>query len=88
MVADAVPLPCPASRVAAASRGKSGDGMQRAEADVAMDRYAAGDDAAFAIVYDALAPRLYASARAPRTCCNRRCSTSIAPAIASSPAPR
>jgi RNA polymerase sigma-70 factor (ECF subfamily) len=31
----------------------------RAEADVAMERYAAGDDAAFAVVYDALAPRLY-----------------------------
>lgn len=29
-------------------------------ADAAMDRYAAGDDAAFADLYDALAPRMYA----------------------------
>jgi RNA polymerase sigma-70 factor, ECF subfamily len=33
-------------------------GRSRTEADVAMDRYAAGDDAAFGLVYDALAPRL------------------------------
>jgi RNA polymerase sigma-70 factor (ECF subfamily) len=32
---------------------------ERAEADVAMERYASGDDAAFVLVYDALAPRLY-----------------------------
>jgi RNA polymerase sigma-70 factor (ECF subfamily) len=31
----------------------------RSDADVAMERYAAGDDAAFAVVYDVLAPRLY-----------------------------
>ena len=31
----------------------------RAEADVAMERYACGDDAAFGAVYDAIAPRLY-----------------------------
>ena len=31
----------------------------RAEADVAMERYARGDDASFGMVYDALAPRLY-----------------------------
>ncbi|HEY8091525.1 MAG TPA: RNA polymerase sigma factor [Polyangiaceae bacterium] len=31
----------------------------RSEADVAMDRYAAGDDGEFGLVYDALAPRLY-----------------------------
>ncbi len=31
----------------------------RNEADLAMARYAGGDDAAFAHVYDALAPRLY-----------------------------
>jgi RNA polymerase sigma-70 factor (ECF subfamily) len=31
----------------------------RAEADVAMERYAEGDDASFGLVYDALAPRLY-----------------------------
>jgi RNA polymerase sigma-70 factor (ECF subfamily) len=33
--------------------------VPRAEADIAMERYAAGDEAAFAAVYDALAPRLY-----------------------------
>jgi RNA polymerase sigma-70 factor (ECF subfamily) len=32
---------------------------ERAEVDVAMERYAAGDDAAFVLVYDTLAPRLY-----------------------------
>jgi RNA polymerase sigma-70 factor (ECF subfamily) len=32
---------------------------ERTEADAAMQRYAAGDAAAFALVYDALAPRLY-----------------------------
>jgi RNA polymerase sigma-70 factor (ECF subfamily) len=31
----------------------------RSEADAAMERYAAGDDAAFGRVYDAIAPRLY-----------------------------
>ena len=31
----------------------------RTPADMAMERYSAGDDAAFALVYDALAPRLY-----------------------------
>ncbi len=31
----------------------------RSEADAAMERYAAGDEAAFALVYDAIAPRLY-----------------------------
>jgi RNA polymerase sigma-70 factor (ECF subfamily) len=31
----------------------------RTPADMAMERYAAGDDAAFGLVYDALAPRLY-----------------------------
>jgi RNA polymerase sigma-70 factor (ECF subfamily) len=31
----------------------------RTTADTAMERYAAGDDAAFGLVYDALAPRLY-----------------------------
>ena len=31
----------------------------RSPADTAMERYARGDDAAFAAVYDALAPRLY-----------------------------
>jgi len=33
---------------------------QRGGADLAMERYAAGDGAAFAQVYDALAPRLFA----------------------------
>jgi len=35
----------------------------RTPADLAMDRYAAGDDAAFAEVYDRVAPRLYAYLR-------------------------
>jgi RNA polymerase sigma-70 factor (ECF subfamily) len=35
------------------------DPPARAPADVAMERYATGDDAAFDAVYDALAPRLY-----------------------------
>jgi RNA polymerase sigma-70 factor (ECF subfamily) len=42
-----------------ATRGRSLDVAPRAEVDVAMERYAAGDDAAFAAVYDALSPRLY-----------------------------
>jgi RNA polymerase sigma-70 factor (ECF subfamily) len=33
--------------------------VARSEADIAMERYAAGDDAAFAAVYDGLASRLY-----------------------------
>lgn len=53
---------------AAAARAEVGMGPERgtsprvgprAEVDVAMERYAAGDEAAFAAVYDALAPRLY-----------------------------
>jgi RNA polymerase sigma-70 factor (ECF subfamily) len=40
-------------------RGTSVAVMPRAEADLAMDRYAAGDDDAFGAVYDAVAPRLY-----------------------------
>jgi len=43
----------------ATARGTSGHVQPRAGVDVAMERYAAGDDAAFATVYDALAPRLY-----------------------------
>ncbi|HEX4514532.1 MAG TPA: RNA polymerase sigma factor [Polyangiaceae bacterium] len=35
------------------------EGNDRSAASAAMDRYANGDDAAFGIVYDALAPRLY-----------------------------
>ena len=40
------------------ARGRS-LGVPRSEADIAMERYAAGDDAAFAAVYDGVAPRLY-----------------------------
>src|SRR3984957_18860837 len=40
-------------------RGRSVIVAARAEADVAMERYAGGDDASFGLVYDALAPRLY-----------------------------
>jgi RNA polymerase sigma-70 factor (ECF subfamily) len=42
-----------------AVRGTSGYVRPRAEVDLAMERYAAGDDAAFAAVYDRIAPRLY-----------------------------
>lgn len=42
-----------------AERGTSAGVPVRAEVDVAMERYAAGDDAAFAAVYDKIAPRLY-----------------------------
>lgn len=35
------------------------DDERRARADVAMDRYAEGDDAAFADLYEALSPRLH-----------------------------
>jgi RNA polymerase sigma-70 factor (ECF subfamily) len=41
------------------ARGTSVGVAPRAEADIAMERYAEGDDASFAAVYDALAPRLY-----------------------------
>jgi RNA polymerase sigma-70 factor (ECF subfamily) len=40
-------------------RDKSDRVPERPVADTAMDRYAAGEDAAFGLVYDALAPRLY-----------------------------
>ncbi len=33
--------------------------VARAEVDMAMERYSAGDEAAFAVVYDAIGPRLY-----------------------------
>jgi RNA polymerase sigma-70 factor (ECF subfamily) len=36
---------------------------QRTAADAAMDRYASGDDAAFALVYDALSTRIFAYLR-------------------------
>ena len=40
-------------------RGTSIRVQARAQADAAMERYSRGDDSAFALVYDALAPRLY-----------------------------
>jgi RNA polymerase sigma-70 factor, ECF subfamily len=40
-------------------RGKCLSVPPRAEADVAMQRYAEGDDTSFGLVYDSLAPRLY-----------------------------
>jgi RNA polymerase sigma-70 factor, ECF subfamily len=36
---------------------------ERSTADAAMDRYAAGDDAAFAVVYDALSARIFSYLR-------------------------
>jgi RNA polymerase sigma-70 factor (ECF subfamily) len=48
-----------ASRGLPRPRGRSVSVAPRAEADVAMERYAEGDDASFGLVYDALAPRLY-----------------------------
>ena len=42
-----------------AEHGTSAGVRPRAPVDVAMGRYAAGDDAAFAAVYDKIAPRLY-----------------------------
>jgi RNA polymerase sigma-70 factor (ECF subfamily) len=42
-----------------ALRGTSDGVAQPIEADTAMSRYAAGEDGAFVLVYDALAPRLY-----------------------------
>ena len=41
------------------AHGRKGAMASRTPADMAMERYAAGDDAAFGLVYDALAPRLY-----------------------------
>ncbi len=52
-------LPAVAPRLRFRSRGNTLVVVARAEADAAMDRYADGDDAAFAQVYDALSPRLY-----------------------------
>ena len=49
----------PAHALEWGARGTSGHVQARVEVDVAMERYAAGDDAAFATVYDVLAPRLY-----------------------------
>lgn len=41
------------------SRARAGGGVLGAGANAAMDRYASGDDAAFAQLYDAIAPRLF-----------------------------
>ena len=76
-------------------RGRNVAVPERAEVDVAMERYASGDDAAFALVYDTLAPRLYGyllrqtrEGRAPRTSCSRRSCRFIAHEPASSRVPR
>jgi len=42
-----------------ASRARAPDRARDDAANTAMDRYAAGDDAAFGALYDALAPRLH-----------------------------
>jgi RNA polymerase sigma-70 factor (ECF subfamily) len=42
----------------ALARGRN-PGVPLSEADLAMERYAAGDDGAFGAVYDGVAPRLY-----------------------------
>ena len=39
--------------------GPEAEGLMRSSADLAMQRYAAGDDCAFAELYDLLGPRLY-----------------------------
>lgn len=49
----------PEIALAQAARGRSGEVRARGEVDLAMERYAAGEDASFAVVYDKLAPRLY-----------------------------
>jgi len=41
------------------SRAAGAGAPARAEVDSAMERYAVGDDASFAVVYDGIAPRLY-----------------------------
>jgi RNA polymerase sigma-70 factor (ECF subfamily) len=43
---------------AGAPKAASQTGDDRAAANAAMDRYAAGDDEAFSVIYDAIAPRL------------------------------
>jgi RNA polymerase sigma-70 factor (ECF subfamily) len=48
-----------ATRGAALGRGMFAALAERAAADEAMERYAAGDEAAFSLVYDELAPRLH-----------------------------
>src|ERR1700687_5507197 len=47
------------AHVLRSARGKSTSVQLRTDADIAMQRYSTGDHSAFAIVYDALAPRLY-----------------------------
>ena len=54
-----MPLTRAPARLEFRSRGNTLVVVARAEADAAMDRYADGDDGAFAQVYDALSPRLY-----------------------------
>jgi RNA polymerase sigma-70 factor (ECF subfamily) len=57
-----LPLRAPAEdalRVVWPLRGTSSIVQPRTDADVAMERYAGGDNAAFGQVYDALSPRLY-----------------------------
>lgn len=48
-----------ASALGAAAFVEEPSQVSQSPLDCAMDRYAAGDDAAFAELYDALAPRLY-----------------------------
>jgi RNA polymerase sigma-70 factor (ECF subfamily) len=59
MAARALGVAQAVARVSSSARGKSSGVQPRAEVDVAMERYAAGDDSAFPGVYDAVAPRLY-----------------------------
>jgi RNA polymerase sigma-70 factor (ECF subfamily) len=55
-----VARPARGRSVLVTKRGEGGGQVGgRSAADAAMDRYAAGDDAAFGQVYDTLAPRLY-----------------------------
>jgi RNA polymerase sigma-70 factor (ECF subfamily) len=63
-IADAKPSsrPEPGSAATDVTRSKR-RAAERTGADLAMERYANGDDAAFAEVYDALAPRLLAFLR-------------------------
>jgi RNA polymerase sigma-70 factor (ECF subfamily) len=49
----------PAVLATAETREPGGEVVHRAPVDIAMEQYAAGDDSAFAVVYDGLAPRLY-----------------------------
>jgi RNA polymerase sigma-70 factor, ECF subfamily len=55
---ETIPPLGPASEIAPLSDDDNAQDKRRA-ANAAMERYAGGDDAAFAELYDALAPRLY-----------------------------